>query len=416
MNALLRFTIENFRSFAERKSLVLSHEPLDGSSSSLSYLRVCALYGANSSGKSNLINALARMRYIILNSVKVNDGEDLEYEPFLLSDKKNEPTLYELEFVLSDKHYRYGFSNDSKMIVQEWLYCIDPNSIEIPLVIRDQEGIGVNDKEFPEGVDMEERTNDNRLFLSLVAQLGGSLSKKLISFFSKSLNILSGLDTDDYLTFSARMLKEEKNVATLMKNFFNRVQLGFSDVSTRTQDFDAKSLPKDMPEELKKLLVSNLTGKKSVSIFSVHGCYDSNGNLLENQNFPFDQMESEGTKKLFEISGPIFDTLLEGNILFVDELDAKMHPLLSRELVRLFTDESTNSKGAQLIFTTHDTNLLSSNLLNSNEVWFTEKDQQERSDLYCLNDIRYLDGSKMEETDLMEHNYIQGRYGAIPYL
>lgn len=416
MNALLRFTIENFRSFAERKSIVLSNASLDESSSSLPFLRVCALYGANSSGKSNLINALARMRYIILNSVKVNDGEDLEYEPFLLSDKKNEPTLYELEFVLSDKHYRYGFSNDSKMIVQEWLYCINPNSIEIPLFIRDQEGIGVNDKEFPEGVDMEERTNDNRLFLSLVAQLGGSLSKKLISFFSKSLNILSGLDTDDYLTFSARMLKEEKNVATLMKNFFNRVQLGFSDVTTRTQDFDAKSLPKDMPEELKKLLVSNLTGKKSVSIFSVHGCYDSNGNLLENQNFPFDQMESEGTKKLFEISGPIFDTLLEGNILFVDELDAKMHPLLSRELVRLFTDESTNSKGAQLIFTTHDTNLLSSNLLNSNEVWFTEKDQQERSDLYCLNDIRYLDGSKMEETDLMEHNYIQGRYGAIPYL
>lgn len=416
MNALLRFTIENFRSFAERKSIVLSNASLDESSSSLPFLKVCALYGANSSGKSNLINALARMRYIILNSVKVNDGEDLEYEPFLLSDKKNEPTLYELEFVLSDKHYRYGFSNDSKMIVQEWLYCINPNSIEIPLFIRDQEGIGVNDKEFPEGVDMEERTNDNRLFLSLVAQLGGSLSKKLISFFSKSLNILSGLDTDDYLTFSARMLKEEKNVATLMKNFFNRVQLGFSDVTTRTQDFDAKSLPKDMPEELKKLLVSNLTGKKSVSIFSVHGCYDSNGNLLENQNFPFDQMESEGTKKLFEISGPIFDTLLEGNILFVDELDAKMHPLLSRELVRLFTDESTNSKGAQLIFTTHDTNLLSSNLLNSNEVWFTEKDQQERSDLYCLNDIRYLDGSKMEETDLMEHNYIQGRYGAIPYL
>lgn len=416
MNALLRFTIENFRSFAERKSLVLSHEPLDGRSSSLSYLRVCALYGANSSGKSNLINALARMRYIILNSVKVNDGEDLEYEPFLLSDKKNEPTLYELEFVLSDKHYRYGFSNDSKMIVQEWLYCINPHSIEIPLFIRDQDGIGVNEKEFPEGVDMEERTNDNRLFLSLVAQLGGSLSKMLISFFSKSLNILSGLDTDDYLTFSARMLKEEKNVATLMKNFFNRVQLGFSDVTTRTQDFDAKSLPKEMPEELKKLLVSNLTGKKSVSIFSVHGCYDSDGNLLENQNFPFDQMESEGTKKLFEISGPIFDTLLEGNILFVDELDAKMHPLLSRELVRLFTDESTNYKGAQLIFTTHDTNLLSSNLLNSNEVWFTEKDQQERSDLYCLNDIRYLDGSKMEETDLMEHNYIQGRYGAIPYV
>ena len=416
MNALLRFTIENFRSFAERKSLVLSHTSLDESCSSQPFLRVCALYGANSSGKSNLVNALARMRYIILNSVKVNDGEDLEYEPFLLSDKKNEPTLYELEFILSDKQYRYGFSNDSKKIVQEWLYCVNPNNSEIPLFIRDYEGIGVSEKDFPEGVDMEERTNDNRLFLSLVAQLGGSLAKKIIGFFSKSINILSGLDTDDYLTFSARMIKEEKNVATLMKNFFKRVQLGFSDVTARTQDFDAQSLPEELPEELKKILVSNLTGKKRVSILSVHGCYDSEGNLMENRTFPFDEMESEGTKKLFEISGPIFDTLLEGKILFVDELDAKMHPLLSRELVRLFTDESINTEGAQLIFTTHDTNLLSSKLLTSNEVWFTEKDQQERSDLYCLNTIRYLDGSKMEETDLMEHNYIQGRYGAIPYL
>lgn len=296
MNALLRFTIENFRSFAERKSLVLSHTSLDESCSSQPFLRVCALYGANSSGKSNLVNALARMRYIILNSVKVNDGDELEYEPFLLSDKKNEPTLYELEFVLSDKHYRYGFSNDSKKIVQEWLYCVSPNNSEIPLFIRDHEGIGVSEKDFPEGVDMEERTNDNRLFLSLVAQLGGSLSKKIIVFFSKSINILSGLDTDGYLTFSARMIKEEKIVATLMKKFFNRVQLGFSDLTTRTQDFDAQSLPDDLPEELKKILVSNLTGKKSVSIFSVHGCYDSEGKLLENQSFPFDEMESEGTK------------------------------------------------------------------------------------------------------------------------
>ena len=141
------------------------------------------MYGANSSGKSNLVNALARMRYIILNSVKVNDGDDLEYEPFLLSDKKNEPTLYELEFVLSDKHYRYGFSNDSKKIVQEWLYCVSPNNSEIPLFIRDHEGIGVSEKDFPEGVDMEERTNDNRLFLSLVAQLGGSLSKMTIALY-----------------------------------------------------------------------------------------------------------------------------------------------------------------------------------------------------------------------------------------
>lgn len=127
-------------------------------------------------------------------------------------------------------------------------------------------------------------------------------------------------------------------------------------------------------------------------------------------------MESQGTQKLFEISGPVFDTLLRGSVIFIDELDAKMHPLMSQEIVRLFSDEKTNPKGAQLIFTTHDTNLLSSKLLSNNQVWFTEKDEQERSDLYCLNEIKFLDGSKLVDNDNIEQNYIQGRYGAIPYL
>ena len=127
-------------------------------------------------------------------------------------------------------------------------------------------------------------------------------------------------------------------------------------------------------------------------------------------------MESEGTKKLFDMAGPFFDTLMNGNILVVDELDAKMHPLISLEIISLFNDPKRNPHGAQLIFTTHDTNLLSSKQLRRDQIWFTEKDEQERTDLYNMMDIVLPDGSKPRGDGNMERNYIRGRYGAIPYI
>ena len=417
MNALLRFTIENFRSFSERKSLVLINKLESATESSkITYNKVCALYGANSSGKSNLIDGFSQMLYIIINSVKVNDDDELAFDPFLLNDRKNSPTSYEIEFILDDIQYRYGFSNTSEKIISEWLFIIEENEKETPLFIRNEDGIGVNEKAFQEGIDMEERTNDNRLFLSLVAQLGGNLSKSVITYISKSLNTISGLDTEGYQMFSKKMLREDSDVAKSMKEFFISTKLGFSDVTTQILDFDVNAIPSDVPEELKKRLITDLKGKKSLGLFSTHGFYNSEGVRIKDLTFKFSKMESQGTQKLFEISGPIFDTLLKGSVIFIDELDAKMHPLMSQEIVRLFAEEKSNPNGAQLIFTTHDTNLLSSKLLSNNQVWFTEKDDQERSDLYCLNEIKFLDGSKLEGNDNIEHNYIQGRYGAIPYL
>ena len=127
-------------------------------------------------------------------------------------------------------------------------------------------------------------------------------------------------------------------------------------------------------------------------------------------------MESAGTCKLFDLAGPIFTTLNTGNILVVDELDAKMHPLISQELVSLFNDPKRNKKGAQLIFTTHDTNLLASRLLRRDQIWFTEKDEQERTDLYNMMQIVLPDGTKPRGDGNIERNYIRGRYGAIPYI
>ncbi len=424
MKAILRFTVENFRSIAERKSITFTPDSIKDepkgnvcSMGEIPYLKTAAIYGANSSGKSNLIKAISCMASIIVNSVKVNDKEQLPYIPFRLNRMNPlKPTLYEVDIIVDDVRYRYGFSNQKRCICEEWLSRIEKSGAEKPLFIRNAEGIGINEKLFPEGRDLESRTNDNRLFISLVGQLGGEVSNHIISFFGEALNTLSGLKTNPYTLFTSFMLNEHISGCDAMMDFFKRVQLGFLDLSTTTHEFDINDLPNDMPSELKESIARGLTGKKRVRVFATHGIYDENGQKIDTEDFVFKEMESAGTQKLFDLAGPIFETLQRGTILVVDELDAKMHPLISRELVSLFNDPKHNPLGAQLIFTTHDTNLLSSNLLRRDQIWFTEKDLQERTDLYSLRQIVLPDGTKPRGDGNLERNYIKGRYGAIPYI
>lgn len=423
MNAILRFSVENYRSIAERKSIIftpsaIKDNPINNIASvnGTKYLKTCAIYGANSSGKSNLITAIARMKKMIRSSIKMNDDDKLPYSPFLLNETSNAtPTLFELEFFNNHKHYRYGFSYTEKQIHEEWLIQIEKKK-EKTYFLRTDEGIGVNEELFPEGKDLEEKTNKNRLFLSLVGQLGGNESNSLLSFFKEKINVLSGLDTDNYELFSRHLIFEELPGSGDMKKFFRDMQLGFSDVTISAQEFDANKLPNDLPDEIKKKLIENLLNKKELKAFTKHGIYDKNGKQIGIKSFDFDEMESAGSKKLFEISGPIFDTIINGEILIIDELDAKMHPLLSKELVSLFNDVKRNPLGAQLVFSTHDTNLLSSGLLRRDQIWFTEKDARERTDIYNMMQIVLPDGTKPRGDGNIERNYIQGRYGAIPYI
>ncbi len=424
MNALLRFTVENFRSIAGRKYIsfipdAIKDEPKSNvcELDSVSYLRTTAIYGANSSGKSNLLNAISCMAFMIRNSVKVNDKEELPYFPFLLNLNNNDqPTLFEMDFVAEGVRYRYGFSNRERCICEEWLTLVERNNSEKHLFIRNEEGIGVNEKLFPEGVNLETKTNENRLFISLVGQLGGKISNSIINFFDDTLGTVSGLNTDKYTSYTKFMLNKHIDGCDAMMDFFSRVKLGFSDLSTTVSEFDESDLPQGMPQDIRERLSREYTGKKRINVFAVHGLYDDSGERIDSVSVDFDEMESDGTKKLFGMAGPIFDTLKRGAIIVIDELDAKMHPIISREIVSLFNDPKRNPHGAQLIFTTHDTNLLSSNLLRRDQIWFTEKDNQERTDVYSLRQIVLPDGTKPRGDGNLERNYIKGRYGAIPYI
>ena len=148
----------------------------------------------------------------------------------------------------------------------------------------------------------------------------------------------------------------------------------------------------------------------------VHAIFNQNGEKVGSEHFPIEKMESEGTKKMIEIAGPIFDAILNGKILIVDELDAKLHPFLTRKIISLFMDKGINSKGAQLIFATHDTNLLNIQYLRRDQIWFTEKDKSDSTDLYSLVEFRDDAGNKVRNDRNIEKDYINGRFGAIPFM
>ena len=405
MVTLLQFTVGNYRSFHQARTFSMVPSRIQDNPKECvvaeghyRYLTAAAVYGANSSGKSNLVMALATMKRMVLNSVKLNDHDFLFYDPFLLAeDSGNQPTHFEIVYLDADEtRVRYGFDYTLRQIEREWLFISKKNKKELPYFVRDEEGIGVDEMLFAEGIGLEERTNDNRLFLSLVAQLGGTISKNVLDFFNSGYNVISGLNSQGYEGLTERQFlnKEAESVDALQ--FFKDLQLGFIDIETDEHEIEK--------------------GRKAIDVFTVHNIYNKDGEITGKQRFRFDYCESQGTQKLFELAGPLFEALRHGRLLVMDELDAKMHPLISQHIIKLFSSEKTNQHHAQLLFTTHDTNLLSSHLLRRDQIWFTEKDKAESTDLYSLMHIVLPDGTKPRGDGNLERNYIKGRYGAVPYL
>lgn len=405
MNALLQFSVANFRSIYRRKTLVLKASSIKDeprlnviSYDKVRFLRTCALYGANSSGKTNVIMAMAFMTVMMKESAKLNDGDDLIYDPFALSTVSlGKPTLFEAVFVVDKRKYRYGFEYNETSILSEWLYVSTTRSVkETALFIRTPNGIGINHEDFAEAENLESKTNANRLFVSLVAQIGGedTISKDVMTFF-QNFNVISGLDDIGYKDITKKIFLFKSEEMDKAIKLFKDLQLGFQDVYA---------------EEKKD------GNDKTIRIYTRHPVYNRNGNIKRKMLFNIDYMESAGTLKLFDIAGPIVNTLMYGKTLVIDELDAKMHPLISQHLVDIFNDPEKNKKGAQLIFSTHDTHLLSSSMLRRDQIWFTEKNSQEETDLYSMMDILLPDGSKPRSDNNLEKNYILGRYGAIPFI
>lgn len=413
---LINFSFGNFRSFRDTKSLRMEAGRVDDLTESViekegfRLLHVAAIYGANSSGKTNVIKAMWVFRYIVTKNSKLDPDDTLFQVPFLLDVQTQEaPTVFEIQILLEGVVYRYGFEYLSTEVVSEWLYEkeVKPYARERRLFQREKQKIDISSEYFPEGKNKKELTRTNRLFLSLAAQLNGEISQKLIKYLG-NCNTISGIEGDGYEQFSLEMIEHHSEGYQEAMELFKKLDLGFTEIEVKEKE--APNGLKERIATLQDVDPQKIQNAKVYETHTTHNVYDKEGKVVGQTKFNAENFESNGTNKVISFSGPLFNTLLHGSVLFVDELDAKLHPMLTRAIVRLFMDKETNPKGAQLVFTTHDTHLLDKEYLRRDQVWFTEKDATEASDLYSLLEFKERNDRNFEK------NYIQGRYGAIPFI
>lgn len=413
------FSFGNFWSFKDMQTLNMTAAKIRSKNSrldtvslipvedELSLLKSKAIYGANASGKSNIIKALVTYIQIINESVK-NDEVLERIESFQLStESAGEPSFFQMIFRLEGIRYRYGFEADFESIKSEWLFST-PKSREQTLFTREGDQIiDINKKHFEEAqksIDLSggegQIFRNNSLFLSSLASFGfGKVSKKLIEAIS-SISVVSGLGHPGGYGLAGDFLNDSVKKDFIL-DFLKKADVGIEDINAI--ELKGENLPKDLPEDVKQEF------KKRRVIVSNRRRYDENLNAVGSSEFAFAAQESEGTRKMFELSPFVYAALKQGTPLVIDEFDARFHPLLTKKIVELFNSEG--NRKSQLIFITHDTNLLSADLLRRDQIDFVEKDRYGASHLYTLVEIKGVRNDASFEKD-----YIQGKYGAVPFL
>ena len=417
---LLEFSVANFLSFQDKKTLSLIASSIsDYKTTNVveterhKLLNGAIIYGANASGKSNLIRAMSTMSRMIARSFEQTSASKLDITPFLLSTKtENKPSHFEIVFLIDDVRYRYGFEVNNSAVLAEWLFETKKKT-EKALFLRENDGIEVLSS-FKEAKDLEEKTRDNALFLNVIDQFNGETAKKIIKWF-KGFIAISGLSHEGHEMGTIKMLENDNNKSKLL-NFYTNLDLGFDKLTIDKEVFDSKKIPSDMPESLVKLLVKDLEGAFRFKIKTLHKKFNEELKEIGQVEFDMRSQESAGTNKVFNISGALFSVLHNGGILVVDELDSTLHPLLTLAITRLFNSKEDNPKNAQLVFTTHDTNLFEYGLYRRDQIYFVEKNSYGASDLYSLVEYKEGDGKKIRKDRSFEDDYINGRYGAIPYI
>lgn len=390
------------------KNTELDHINVFPINNDLSLLKAKAIYGANASGKSNVIKGLVSFIRIIKDSVKEERALGLIDSFQLSTETENEPTFFQLIFRIGKTRYRYGFEADDKSIKSEWLFST-PNKREQPLFIREDKLIvEINQTHFEEGVMYQKLFEnskdpiftDTSLFLTHLSSTGfGKLSKQIVKTIS-SISIISGLGHRGMYGFAGDSLSDSVKKKFIL-NFLKKADIGIDDLDTF--EITNENLPDNLEDEVKEDL------KKGKIIVSSRTKYNAELKSEGKSDFSFGMQESEGTKKMFELSPFIYNSIKEGTPLIIDEFDSRFHPLLTKKIVELYN--SIENKKAQLIFTTHDINLLSSDLLRRDQIDFVEKDKYGASHLYTLVEIKGVRNDASFEKD-----YIQGKYGAIPFL
>jgi len=416
---LIDFRLTNYRSFSESQTLSMvasagkehehTHLFASGISVAPHLLRSAIVYGPNAGGKTNLVRAFQFMQSMVAQSATlVQEGQSLNVQPFLFSlDGRSQPTTFEANFIEDGEdgpvRYQYGFSLTAERIVAEWLYAA-PKGRNKPMFQREFDPetgkytwewgasfLGRKDV-------WRDKTRANGLFLSTAVLLNNEQLRPVFNWFQNRLAIIRADDLIN-LEHTLGLCATESGKAELM-SFFKNADISITDVALEKQPIKRTTFGFDPATGP---LPPSTTDDEITKIHFKHRSRDGQSEI----ELSMDD-ESSGTQKLFALAGPWLDVMRKRRVLVVDELDRSLHPLICRHLIGRFNNNQTNPLNAQLIATTHDTSLLDRHLLRRDQVWFVEKDRQEASRMYSLDEF----SPRKEES--LERGYLHGRYGALP--
>jgi len=447
---LIRFTIENFLSFKERQSFSLlpgkgrlkpEHKtsPVNG----IATLKTSLIFGANASGKSNLIKGIAFGKNQLL---KLSSDKLIDFQNFRLDkDFADKDSRIEYEIQHKGKNYAYGFVFNTHKIVEEWLYEINKSSekkifersniadkVDFDLSELFKKNKKDEDKQFLSFI--AKGTPDNKLFLS---EIRNRKVKENVSDIADLLNVIDWFENslkvifpdDKYKQGLQFELKEDEKLNEIFESFLNYFDTGINKVSLQEVDIDKV----DFPSKLLSMIKNDILGSDNIgemkgviiptkkSTFFISANEDKSDiicqkfmtghNLTENGKIEwFDTSdESDGTNRIIDFIPLLVDLLDGDNVFIIDEMERSLHPNLIYDLLDLFLSKSKDIN-SQLILASHESSLLTQKLLRKDEVWFVVKNKQGESKLHSLEEYNVRFDKEIRK------DYLLGRFKAIPKL
>ncbi len=417
---IIDFSVENFRSIKDLQTLSMCAAPgkehpnqvFEARADKIRLLKSALIFGANASGKSNVILALATFQNFILDSTDLKLGRNIPYyEPYRLDQASaKRPTYFDMEFIAEDGiRYKYQVLYNRQEVLREELVFY-PKKQEARLFTREK-GKAMLFGEYLRGKkrSIESELLDNNLFLSKAANSRHEQLSDIYLYFAK-LDIIShqGSPNDFRIGFTNSQYEafNDHGMSKMLSQFLKAADLGVNGFKIKKSD-KRHDFPPEMPEEVKYLLKSSMEYEVTLT----HDLYDGESVVgsvdMEIAN------ESTGTRKIYELAYSVIEALKKGGVLIVDELNNCLHPLLSEFILDLFHNEEKNPKNGQFIATAHDTTLMDPENLRRDQIWFTEKDKTGATNLYSLAEF---DGEEVRKTTPFNKWYLTGRFGALPLI
>lgn len=404
---LIEFSVTNFLSFKDKNTFTMlasSDKSLNDNYVSIGnddILKMTAIYGANASGKTNLFKVLATVSNIIKNSNYVDPNYSLPIVPFKLDEQTaKQPSEFEIKFIVNETRYLYGFKADCKKIYEEYLTYY-PNGRPVKIFSREKVSkydFNRNDEKLLN--DIKGKNSDNKFFIATATSWNYEKTKDAYNFITEKIGVVLSNDQLHDYSYNQYYSDKDNNLEKFALNFLRKADInikGYRVIEGKLKEDIFNSLP-----DFAKTIFP--VGTPMYKVNTKH--------IINNKEFELDiTEESLGTQVVFTFIPVLKDVIENKKVLIVDEFDKSLHPFIVKYIVEIFNDPTINTNGAQLIFNTHDTNLLNLDILRRDQIWFAEKNYKDES-----TSIYPLDDFSVRKTENIEKGYLLGRYGAIPFI